>query len=151
MPIDTNEMYPTAQAILAQLSESEDLVALVGTRIHRNIITKQTEDPDEVMYPCVVFYRMGGMDTVVQDGTRQATRPVYRIIGVCEGDDDTPAARVANQIDKAIQTIDRESVFEDDTFIVSGCVREQPIDYSSVEDTIRYHYIGGEYRLFVCK
>lgn len=141
-----NELPHAFRAIYNQLSEDTALTALVGSRIFYGSAKEGAE------YPCVVFQHISGLDSVTQGGQiRFATRPIFLIKAIGKGDSPLLPARVANAVDKAIETIDRQETIDGDTVTVQGCVRQEPFSLPdrNRDSGIMYQHVGAYYQFWV--
>jgi len=133
--------------VYSKLAASAPLADLVGDRIFSDL-------PSHSPFPYVIYSRRGGDDfRFMMDipEARVKIEPVFQVNATTQGEDKQAAYEIANLIDTALEGAADTITLDGIQYNIQGCWRVNDIDYTSVEDGIRYNYIGGYYRMFISR
>lgn len=141
---DVSEIQQAKKWIYDSLSANSDIAAAVATRIYDSYVP---EPPANRTFPYVLFNFMGGADVDALGTNRLLSQPLFQVRVVCEG---RPNATV-RKVDKRIDEILQNAVYQQSGDWYFSARREQPIDRPELDASTGKHYanIGGLYRLYI--
>ena len=114
------------------------LAELVGDRIYGHLA------PPEAAHPLVVFTAQGPRDIRGVGTARIMIDALYQVKGIDRGRSFAPLEPIARRLDELLHGASGAT----DAGWVLGCVREEPISYSEVDDGTEYRHLGGLYRFW---
>lgn len=134
-----NELPKIEHWIKTTLAADQQLAEVIGGRIFAY------EAGEDAQFPYIIFspQNTAGADVRVTGRTRTMTAPTYLIKVVCKGSPDNNARVAADRIDDVIGV----AVNLTDLGLNFSAYREQPISYPENDGSLRFHHLGGVYRI----
>lgn len=135
-----NEASKVAEYIYTTLSQDPTIQGIVGK--HPSLGTWQIYEvhhPKDAKYPLIVFMPQTATMMRGTGGHKILRRCQYIIKAICMGDSFAPLASITNRIDVLFH---RDQVNDDDEF-VAGCSVVSDLQYTTMEDGVRYNHQGS--------
>ncbi len=136
-----SELLIIEKFIYAELSGDSEIIAGVSDRIYKDLIPPQKADSD--IYPCIVFGSMAPHDITGVSATRIAVRDIFKVEVISRNSSSAAIDSIADRIDALLHATRTELV--DGT--VFSCLRDQPLSFVEVDNSIIYHHRGGLYKI----
>jgi len=141
---DISEIQQAKKWIYDSLHAETYIESQVGTRIYADFVP---EPPANRVYHYIIYNFMGGLDVDALGTSRLLSQPLFQIRVVNDG---RPTA-VTRKIDKRIDEVFQNAVYQLSGDWYFSARREQPIDRPEFDASTGKHYanIGGLYRLYI--
>ena len=143
-----NELSPLAKALYSIFDADPKFHNRVGDRFYEEAV------PQGASLPGAVFAHQAGNDINGAFGARLATRGLYQVKGICEGDSFAPIEGISDDIDRLLHGLNQykyETTNADDepvSITITGVIRTGTLKYSETDaDGVRYNHQGGIYRI----
>lgn len=142
--VDVSEIQQAKKWIYDSLHANSDIAAAVSTRIYSDYVP---EPPADRVFPYVLFNFMGGFDVDALGTSRLLSQPLFQVRVVCEGRPDATIRKIDKRIDDVLQN----AVYQLSGDYYFSARREQPIDRPELDASTGKHYanLGGLYRLYI--
>jgi hypothetical protein len=134
-----NELPKIEHWIKTTLSADQALAEVIEGRIFAY------QAPEKAGYPHIIFslHTAANADVRVTGRTRAMTGPTYTIKVVCR---DSPTDQVRTAADR-IDDIIGVAVNLTDLGLNFSSYREEPISYATNDGALKFHHLGGVYRI----
>lgn len=144
MANDITEIQQAKAWLYSSLHGDSYIASQVSTRIYDSYIP---ESPANRTYPYILYNFLGGTDVDGLGTNRLLSQPLFQVRVVDEGRPDA----VTRKLDKLIDLVLQNAVYQPSGDYYFSARREQPIDRPELDATTGKYYtnIGGLYRLFI--
>lgn len=141
---DVTEIQQAKQWIYDSLFAETYIQSQVSARIYADYVP---EPPANRVYHYIIYNFMAGRDVDALGTSRLLSQPLFQIRVVNDG---RPTA-VTRKIDKRIDDVLQNAVYQQSGDYYFSARREQPIDRPELDAGTGKHYanIGGLYRLYI--